>query len=410
MGQGLDQRRPWHGWARLSVALALVVAGCPAGQCGRGATGVSPPSEQARQAPPVIGSPSEQERQPPPAVGSPSKAGQQVAPVGDSLSQEERRTIPGVIAFISERATQKDVWLVKPTGEETQLTKSPEEDDFTAAPAPDGKALLLIAARNVGGLNMEQLRVQPLDGSAPVPLNAPRARARNPSWSPDGRWLVAESDAKGFSDLVRIEPKAGAVEKRLTSVREGCFEPAVSPDGKEIAFVSSREGDPEIYVMKADGKGERRITAFHKEDREPRWSPDGKWLTFVSGREGRERYFLVRPNGTQLRALSGSATKMDERELAWSPDSQKVAFVERLPEGKSRIWVASVAGGDPTALTDGKTRDDAPAWSPDGKHLVFVAERSGDVDLWLMRADGSGQTRLTTAPGADWLPRWFVPR
>jgi TolB protein len=41
---------------------------------------------------------------------------------------------------------------------------------------------------------------------------------------------------------------------------------------------------------------------------------------------------------------------------------------------------------------------------------VFVAEREGDTDLWLMRADGTGQTRLTTAKGADWLPRWFVPR
>jgi Tol biopolymer transport system component len=72
--------------------------------------------------------------------------------------------------------------------------------------------------------------------------------------------------------------------------------------------------------------------------------------------------------------------------------------------------VAKVEGGEPVALTDGKSRDDMPAWSPDGKYLVFVADRNGDADLWLMRADGSGQTRLTTAKGADWLPRWFVPR
>lgn len=368
MSQGLEPRRPWHGWARLCATLALLGAGCPASRCGRETAGPGP------------------------------------------LSEEERRAIPGVIAFISERATQKDVWLVKPSGEKTQLTKSPEEDDYTSAPAPDGKALLVIATRMVEGRHYEQLRLQPLDGSAPVPLNVPRARARNASWSPDGRWFVAESDAQSFSDLVKIEPKAGAAEQRLTSVREGCFEPDVSPDGREIAFVSSREGDPEIYVMSADGTGERRITAFHQEDREPRWSPDGKWLTFISNREGRDRYFLVRPDGTQLRAVSGGATKLDERQLVWSPDSQKVAFVERLPDGKSRIWVARVEGGEPVALTDGKTRDDEPTWSPDGKYLVFVAEREGNTDLWLMRADGSGQTRLTEAKGADWLPRWFVPR
>jgi TolB protein len=369
MGQGFEPRRPWLGRVRLWAALALLGAGCPASKCGHGTTAAGP----------------------------------------GPLSEQERRAIPGVIAFISERAAQKDVWLVKPAGEETQLTKSPDEDDYTSAPAPDGKALLVIATRSVNGLHLEQLRLQPLDGSAPVPLNAPRARARNASWSPDGKWLVAESDAQSFSDLVRIEPKAGAAEQRLTEVKEGCFEPDVSPDGKEIAFVSSREGDPEIYVMPVGSAEVRRITAFHEEDREPRWSPDGKWLSFVSNREGRDRYFLVRPDGTQLRALSGTSTKLEERELAWSPDSQKVAFVERLPDAKSRIWRADVATGELVALTDGKARDDGPVWSPDGKYLVFVAERGGDTDLWLMRADGTGQTRLTTAKGADWLPRWFVP-
>jgi Tol biopolymer transport system component len=54
--------------------------------------------------------------------------------------------------------------------------------------------------------------------------------------------------------------------------------------------------------------------------------------------------------------------------------------------------------------------DDQPAWSPDGKYLVFPSDRTGDVELFLMRADGSGQTQLTKSPGADWLPRWFVSK
>lgn len=326
-----------------------------------------------------------------------------------SLSKEETRAIPGVVAFLSERAGQKDVWLVGADGKETQVT-SGAEDDYPGPVSPDGKSLLVVAAREQNGMHFQQLRVVPLDGGAAVPLHAPRARARNPSWSPDGSWLVVESDAKGFSDLVKLQPREGTPEVPLTQVKEGCFEPSVSPDGKEVAYVCSREGDPEIYVARADGTEERRITAFYKEDRTPLWSPDGKWIAFVSDREGSDRLFLVRPDGADLRPVSGTAFEGEEREAAWSPDGQRLAYVSRLPEARSRIWVASVTGGAPVALTDGKHLDDMPAWSPDGKYLAFVSERQGDTDVYLMRADGTGQTRLTTAKGADWLPRWVARR
>ena len=317
--------------------------------------------------------------------------------------------MPGVIAFVSERAPQKDVWLVRPTGEEEQLTRGPEEE-YPAAPSPDGAAVLVVAAGEVGGLHVEQLRLVPLGGGETVALTQPRARARNPSWAPDGSWFAAESDAQGFSDVVRQEPRAGAEPVRLATAREGNFEPSVSPDGTQVAFVSSREGNPEVYVMRADGSEVRRLTAFHREDTAPLWSPDGKWIAFLSDREGgRRRPFVVRPDGTGTRAVSGTAATGEEREPAWSPDGKKLAFVGRLEDGTTRIWVAPVEGGEPVALTDGKSLDDQPAWSPDGRHLVFVSDRTGDVELHLMRADGSGQTQLTKSKGADWLPRWFNP-
>ncbi len=365
--RGLERKqRSWPWRARCLTALAVLGVGC-SGRCG-GASGAGP------------------------------------------LSKEEARAIPGVVAFLSERAGQKDVWLATPDGKETQFTKG-EEDEYPGPPSPDGKSLLVVAVREQGGLQFQQLRVVPLEGGgAAVPLNAPRARARNASWSPDGAWLVAESDAKGFSDVVKLQPREGVPEVPLTQVKQGCFEPSVSPDGTEVAYVCSREGDPEIYVARADGTQERRITAFHKEDRSPQWSPDGKWLAFISDRQGQDKLYLVRPDGANLRPVSGAAVEGEEREAAWSPDGQKLAYVSRLPGGKSRIWVAPVAGGAPVALTDGQQRDDMPAWSPDGKYLAFVSERQGDTDVYLMRADGTGQTRLTTAKGADWLPRWVARR
>lgn len=336
------------------------------------------------------------------------------APSGP-IAAEEKQRIPGAIAFVSERGPDKDVWLVRPSGEETRLTQG-SEDEFPAAVAPDGETLLIIAAREQDGLHLEQLRLL-APGGAALPLHAPRARARNPSWSPDGAWFVAESDAHGFSDLVRMEPRPeadggeGARAVRWQTAPEGNFEPSVSPDGKQVAFVSSRDGDPEIYVMDvvAAGAGDtRRLTFFHKEDWGPEWSPDGRHIAFLSSREGRARVFVVRPDGTGTRAVSGSADTGEERDIAWSPDGKHLAFVGRAARGQARIWKVAIDGGAPVALTDGASKDDQPAWSPDGKYVAYVSEKDRNADIFLMRADGSGKTRLTDAAGADWLPRWLA--
>jgi TolB protein len=336
-------------------------------------------------------------------------AGCKARPASGPLTAAERQRIPGVIAFVSERGSDKDVWLVRPTGEETRLTQGPE-DDFPAAAAPDGKAVLVVATRESAGIHLEQLRVVTLDGAV-LPLHTPRARSRNPSWAPDGAWFVAESDAQGFSDLVRMEPRAeadaGAL--RLQTAPEGNFEPSVSPDGKQVAFVSSRDGDPEIYVMALGDGATRRLTHFHKEDWAPQWSPDGRRIAFLSSREGRARVFVVAPDGTGTRAVSGSAKTGEERHIAWSPDGTALAFAGRLPSGETRIWKVAMDGSAPVALTDGTSKADQPVWSPDGKYLVYASDHGGNGDLFLMRADGSGKTQLTTAAGADWLPRWLPP-
>ncbi|WP_044890313.1 TolB family protein [Myxococcus hansupus] len=365
--QGLERlQRSWPWRARWLTALAVLGVGC-SGRC-----------------------------------GGASDAG--------TLSKEEARAIPGAVIFLSERAGQKDVWKVSPEGVETRLTDA-EEDEFPGPLSPDGKSLVVITATEVEGLHRSQIRVMPLDGKGPaVPLHAPRARARNVSWAPDGTWLVAESDAEGFSDVVKLVPREGVPEVRLTQVPQGCFEPQISPDGKEVAYVCSREGDPEIYVAKADGSGEERLTHFHMEDRQPKWSPDGVWLVLVSDRERKDRLFFLRRDGSEMRPVSGEHYAGEEREAAWSPDGKRLAYVTRTPEGLARIWVVPLAGGAPVALTDGKHRDDMPAWSPDGKYLAYVSEREGNADVYLMRADGTGQTRLTSAKGADWLPLWTATR
>lgn len=317
----------------------------------------------------------------------------------------------GRIAFVSERDGNREVRVVDLRGREVRLTTS-DADDYPAAVAPDGRSLLVVSAEQTPAGSAESMALVPLNGGASTPIGPRGARVRNPSWSPDGSWLVFEASSHGFSDLYRVDRGGGAV-RRLTDNLEGNFEPAVSPDGRWIAFTSSRDGDSELYVMRADGDGVRRLTAYRRDDWGATWSPDGRRIAFVSDREGEDRIYVVGADGTGLRGLSGAARGAGvlESAPAWSPDGRRIAYVEQPRGRRARVRVASLDGGatidlppPDAALAQGA--QEHPAWSPDGRWLAFSWEHDGNADLYLVPAGGGRPRRLTRAPGADWLPRW----
>ena len=324
------------------------------------------------------------------------------------------------LAFVRETEERREAFLVRPNGRDLRKLPLPRgaTGAFPADAHPDGAALVGIAVQDVGDHHSEQLVVWPLGPSKtkePVVLVGPASgRSRNPVVSPDGKRIAFESGAESFSDLYVVD-LGGTNLKRLTRNAEGNFEPVWSADGSSLAFTTSRDGDPEVYRMSADGSAQERLTAFHLEDGAPRWARSGDRIAFLSNREGAHAIFLMKSDGTGQRrvlpalAKSNAFSEPAERDPAWSPDGSKLALVRPGKGGKAAIHLVDVASGEARALTDGTAQDDQPTFSPDGQFLAFVSDRTGSSQIWIMRVDGSRQTRVTTSDASDWRPVW-VPR
>ena len=193
---------------------------------------------------------------------------------------------------------------------------------------------------------------------------------------------------------------------RLTNNSAGDGSPVWSPDGTKIAFVSTRDaGNGEIYVMNADGTKPTRLTTDAGYDTDPSWSPDGRKLVFQSNPDGNNEIYVINVEGTGQTNLTNKA----EADISpmWSPDGSKIAFASRRNVGGGyEIYVMNADGSNPTRLTNTAQSEGAPAWSPDSQKLVFQSWRDGNGELYVMNADGTNPTRLTTNPANDNEPSW----
>jgi Tol biopolymer transport system component len=229
--------------------------------------------------------------------------------------------------------------------------------------------------------------------------------------------LVLASSRDGDSDLF-LARADGQIVQRLTGNRAEDFAPRWSPDGSRLVFVSNRDGDDEIFVMNADGTGVRQLTRNRVRDETPAWSPDGARIAFVHERPTDVlELWTMRADGRGARRLVRASRSVNEQAFSpdWAPDGRTLVFSSNRPgDGNPELYRVRADGsgltrltrtaGDPDTLGD----DGFPAFAPDGSYLVFTSNRTGrDVELWTMHANGSGQRRLAVRPGTDELaPRW----
>jgi dipeptidyl aminopeptidase/acylaminoacyl peptidase len=229
-------------------------------------------------------------------------------------------------------------------------------------------------------------------------------------WSPDGRQIAfTKVDIYGYGSIYVMDAD-GSNQRQLTqSVRNSWNDqhPSWSPDGTKIAFTNFVFPGGGLYVMDADGSDRRRIGdfAFTKIS----WSPDGSRLVVANSGDG--SLYLINGDGSNVLRITYELYGAVDQDPAWSPDGSRIAFT-RWTVGNdcdfavcndSDIWVVNADGSNPTALTtDGSSS--SPVWSPDGAKIAFNGGSDNNSGLYVMNADGGGVTGIYRSYSA--APSW----
>ena len=283
------------------------------------------------------------------------------------------------IAFISHRDGNPEIYVMDVDGGNLRRLTNNSDGDWDPSWSPDGKRIVFCSERDghpdrVPGWFTSEIYVMDADGSNQQNLTNDPSDDRSPSWSPDGKRIVFQSDRDNNRDHnieIYVMDADGSNQQRLTNNLTEDEYPAWSPDGQRIVFSARREGHVEneaaitheIYVMDADGGNEQRITDNRNNDWGPEWSPDGKRIAFYADRKG--------------------------------------DFV------KFDIYVMDADGGNQQKLTNQRGWDSSPSWSPNGERIVFTSERAGNYEIYVMDADGGNQQNLTNNRHGDANPAWL---
>lgn len=168
---------------------------------------------------------------------------------------------------------------------------------------------------------------------------------------------------------------------------------------------------PGIYEMRADGSPLRTILT---NGWDPAVSPDGNRIAFSVTRHGVTELYLMKANGTHVRRITHGRQPHANTAPAWSPDGKRIVFqhLRGAGLGRSDIWIVTPRSGDLERVTRSRALDMAPDWSPDGTAVAFASERGwapnseGNWDVWIKDIETEELVRFTRNLAYESNPSW----
>jgi TolB protein len=262
-----------------------------------------------------------------------------------------------------------------------------------------------------------------------------------PVWSPtDDTVAFVHVDLEGNGDDggIRIVRSDGGEPAILLRTIAFISELAWSPDGRYLAFehLFVRGGYQYLYVLPVNAdelfEQEKGVALFDSSvtsnlswGHHPTWSPDGKQIAFVCSGNRADICLLDLETWEQTDLINDPA--LDDQPT-WSPDGRQIAFISDR-DGNREIYLVNVNGSNETRLTNTLSDELLPSWSPDGNYIIFMSNQddidfecdirssfastvsyyidsSCNYEIYIMKADGTHQWRLTNNNTCDIYPAW----
>lgn len=222
----------------------------------------------------------------------------------------------------------------------------------------------------------------------------------SPRWSFDGTKIIYSAERNrqwGIFLLNFITMRENKVFSSQGTNIGGDF----LPNGYEFTFSSSKDGTPDLYIMNLNNNNVKKLTSSYGIEVSPSVSPDGKYIAFVSDRSGSPQIYTMQIDGSDLRRITFEGSY--NTSPAWSPKGDKIAFTGRI--GMNQIFIINPDGTGLTQLTTHGNNEE-PSFSPDGRYITFSSDRDGPRGIYIMRANGEAQKRVTPKSLKSSSPRW----
>ena len=233
-----------------------------------------------------------------------------------------------------------------------------------------------------------------------------------PSWSRDGKRILYSCNYE-----IWLMNADGSGKRQLTfSTQGGNFAPVESPDGKLIAFAGVRgSGQPEVWVMHADGSGQKRLT-FTTRITPSAGQSNAEPLTYFETLPPKMRImekqlpvWLQNPGNKENAAEATALLQKVEAHVKANEFEEAEKSVDSILK---MIGVSQQTIAQNTPHLSELSWSSHPTWSADGKRIAYSSSRSGSAQIWVMNADGSGQTQLTHGLGGRFpdanVPCWSL--